>query len=214
MSDFSNATAALAQEYRDAVQSLADDLIGAIGDSVTTRNEFIEHLHESVDSHSWVIYTTKAQVVALVSDNAGRAVSEFGAEFIVENGEISWSRIAYAALEQDVIDEILRCNVNINDDDLFSIATHLSSLGIDTSSVGDGYDTVAHLAAAWIESDTVNDPLEWIAANVVDPEIALDLECSHVDPEEFDDLPAATKTAFAEGKLTDKDIKEAVTNGA
>lgn len=213
MSDFSNATAALAQEYREAVQSLADDMIGAIGDSVTTRDEFIEHLHELVDSHSWVIYTTNAQVVALVSDNAGRAVSEFGAEFIIEDGEISWPRIAYAALEQDVIDEILP-DVNINDDDLFSIATHLSSLGIDTSSVGDGYDTVAHLAAAWIESDTVNDPLEWIAANVVDPLIALDLECESVDPEEFDDLPAATKTAFAEGKLTAKDIKEAVTNGA
>lgn len=213
MSDFSNAIDALTQEYREAVQSLADDMIGSIGDSVTTRDEFLEYLHESVDSHGWVIYTTKAQVVALVSDNAGRAASEFGAEFIIEDGEISWPLIAYAALEQDVIDEILP-DVDINDDDLFSIATQLSSLGIDTSSVGDGYDTVAHLATAWIESDTVNDPLEWIAANVIDPEIALDLECSRVDPDEFDDLPAATKTAFAEGKLTAKDIKEAVTNGA
>lgn len=58
--------------------------------------------HETLDAHSWVIYTAKAQAVLATSDNDGAMAEEYGADGVVEDGALQWSRLAYCAMEADV----------------------------------------------------------------------------------------------------------------
>lgn len=52
-------------EYREEIRALAAE---AIRECNGDREAIDEWLHESIDSHEWVIYTFKAQFVALVCE--------------------------------------------------------------------------------------------------------------------------------------------------
>lgn len=97
----------LRKEYFDTVRGIVADLERAIKDKeVTTEDEAQDWLHETVDGCQDVIYTYRAQQVLLHSDNSDAYSSEYGEEGIIENGQIQWSRMAYAALMADVRDAI------------------------------------------------------------------------------------------------------------
>jgi hypothetical protein len=120
LESFRDAIGGLTRVYRDHVQSCADDLIEAVqGGEFTDRDEFVERISQDCDGDEWVIYTDKAQVVALISDHSGYAAENFGGESLVKDGQINWALIAYCALEQDIIEALERSGFDVNDDDLF-----------------------------------------------------------------------------------------------
>jgi hypothetical protein len=106
----------LRADYYQEVASVADDLLQALKNGeVTDREGALDWLHETLDSHRRVIYTAQAMEVVLVSDNDGAYDDNYGAEGIVEDGQIQWSRLAYAAMEADVFDNLrTRDNFDIN----------------------------------------------------------------------------------------------------
>lgn len=77
-------------------------------------------MHETVDSDGRVIYTAKAQAVCLVSSNGGAFVEEFGTDGLVQNGDLHWSGMAYAAIEADIYAELDSRGLDVNEDDLAS----------------------------------------------------------------------------------------------
>lgn len=109
--------------YCQHVKECAEDLVDRIdrGD-INDCEGFHTALHEDVDGDGWVIYTSKAKLVCMVSDH-----SEYGVESgtvddsCFKNG-IPWDKLAYCALEQDIIEWLLlhedETGVDINQDDL------------------------------------------------------------------------------------------------
>jgi hypothetical protein len=107
-----------ANEYRDTLQGIVEDLKRAIVDGeVTDRDGAMDWLHDTIDGHHDVIYTACAREVCNQSRNEDAYADQFGPEGIVEDGAIQWSRLAYCALEADVLeaignlDEWFQCSV-------------------------------------------------------------------------------------------------------
>jgi len=74
-------------------------------DAVEYDRNTLEALHEAIDGHSWVIYTTKAQLVLAYSPSDGYAVSEWGSDVVLQDdGALNWSALAFGALYADVLD--------------------------------------------------------------------------------------------------------------
>ena len=111
---------ALQQAYNEEIRAMADDYAkrikaGDFGD----RDEFLTDVHETLDSHEFVIYTFKAQCVCLASDNSGAFVDNFGNEGLTKDGATNWEAMAYCAMEADLFDRLDADGVDINDDDTF-----------------------------------------------------------------------------------------------
>jgi len=68
------------------------------------RERLSDMLHETIDGHQWIIYTSYNYDVMRFSDNEGYAVSEFGAESVIDDGALIVSAIAFWALHQDVLE--------------------------------------------------------------------------------------------------------------
>ena len=77
--------------YRQHVRDRAEDIAELIGDEITDRDNFFDRVHEEVDSDAWVIYTNVAQAIVL----------------------------SYAALEQDIFEQLNAMGYDINDDATF-----------------------------------------------------------------------------------------------
>ena len=86
------------QKYQQAISDLAD---------------------ETLDGHSFCIYTAESQDVIRHSNNDGAAADNFGADGIVQDGQLNWGLMAYCAIEQDVLEEIGRQGHDVNDEDSF-----------------------------------------------------------------------------------------------
>jgi hypothetical protein len=96
-----------AREYRDTVQGIVEDLKRAIRDGdVTDEDGASDWLHETVDGHHDVIYTSCAMEVCRQSRNDGAYFDDFGDEGAVSNSGIEWSKLAYCALLADVREAI------------------------------------------------------------------------------------------------------------
>jgi len=69
-------------------------------------NEFCEalsdRLHETIDSHPWVIYTAYNYDILRHADNDGYAIDNFGAECAVVDGVLQTGVLAYGALYANV----------------------------------------------------------------------------------------------------------------
>lgn len=76
------------------------------------REKLQEYLWQTVDGDAWVVYTAQAQAVCFVSDNDGAYVDNYGADGLVENGSVNWSRMAYAAMEADIYEHL---DIDLND---------------------------------------------------------------------------------------------------
>ena len=105
------------QEYRQEISDLAESLVDEMENH--DRDSWLEYMHETIDGHSFCIYTAESQDVIRHSNNDGAAVDNFGADGIVQDGQLNWAMMAYCAIEQDVLEEIDRQGHDVNDDDSF-----------------------------------------------------------------------------------------------
>ena len=62
-----------------------------------------ERLHETIDGHQWIIYTSYNYDVMRFSDNEGAAIEDMGSDVLVKDGSLNTALIAYCALEADVV---------------------------------------------------------------------------------------------------------------
>jgi len=106
----------LRAEYWADVRGVAEDLKERLAKGeFSDRDEFIEALDQDVDGHQRIIYARQAQECLLFSDNDGAYIDEFGAEGVVEDGSLMWSRLAYAAFRADIVDYFDSIGVDVND---------------------------------------------------------------------------------------------------
>jgi hypothetical protein len=105
----------LRAEYWQHVRDLGESIVGECrkGEIADTK-ALCERIHEDCDGDSWVIYTAKAMDVLRYSDNSGRYAEEYGTDGLTEGGDIAWSRLAYAALEGDLMERI-GADLDVND---------------------------------------------------------------------------------------------------
>lgn len=114
---FEDAISALRAEYYSDLRDIAREIKLAIEDGeIEDRDSLLERVHETCDGNQWVIYTQNAQVVLLVSSNDGAYGDEYGPEGMVSDGSIEWSRLAYAAMERDLMEQLDSEGVNVNGD--------------------------------------------------------------------------------------------------
>ena len=99
--------AVCASRYRETVADIAEDLKRAIRDGEITDTDDAETwLHETIDGHGDVIYTSRAQDVCRHSSNDAAYFDDFGSDGAVGDGGIEWSKLAYCALLADVREEL------------------------------------------------------------------------------------------------------------
>jgi hypothetical protein len=95
------------REYEATIRGIVEDLTRAIKDKeVTDRDGAMDWLHETIDGHHDVIYTYAAMEVCRQSKNDQAYFDQFGSEGAMDESGIQWSRLAYCALEADVLEEI------------------------------------------------------------------------------------------------------------
>jgi hypothetical protein len=97
-------------EQRDYLDDVTSTAQGFIDDckSGNITGDLNDALHEIIDGSARVIYTWKAKMCVVWSDNDGAYFGEFGAEGAVGLDGINWSALAYSAFMADVREEIER----------------------------------------------------------------------------------------------------------
>ena len=103
---FDDAMNILRRWYHDEIRSLAEEAVLEFpfpadeNDDDENEEDRDTWLHETIDGHEFVIYTAKAQAVALASDNADAEEDETGEKSTDD------SRRAYYAMRADVREQI------------------------------------------------------------------------------------------------------------
>lgn len=115
--NLSDSLRTITSEYMEQIEDIALDLIEEFVEYPDPNRDIYDRLHESIDSHSWVIYTFKAKMVLLVSDNPGAMIDDYGADGVVTDGDINWSAMAFCAMQADVNDWLNRYEVELWDSD-------------------------------------------------------------------------------------------------
>ncbi len=96
----------LRAEYYQGVRGLAQEVI----ERVKTGEDMNDVIHETVDGSYWVIYTHANFQVLLCSDHHDAYAENYGGapeRFQTGGGsEVSWAALAFAAMEQDVREQI------------------------------------------------------------------------------------------------------------
>jgi len=96
----------LRAEYYQSVRAAAQDFGRAVKDGeITDQESMSEWVHQTVDGSYWVIYTHANFQVLLCSDNQDAYSEQFG-EPPVEGNSIKWAALAFAAMEQDLLQQI------------------------------------------------------------------------------------------------------------
>jgi len=117
---FKEAVGLLQASYEDHVRDLARYFFAEVkAERVTCGDDADRWIRETVDGDSWVIYTRKAQAVLLCSSNDGAGMED---GLVESTGGMPWSQLAYHAMFQDLVDEIVSMQddhgIDINEDDL------------------------------------------------------------------------------------------------
>lgn len=117
------ALAFLRSDYIDDVDGIAADIEREARERAKDgephlREWLMDYIHETVDGCQRVIYTGLAIEALLFSDNDSAFVDDFGSEGVVKDGAVNYSALAYCAVERDVIAELERRGIDVNDDDL------------------------------------------------------------------------------------------------
>ena len=114
------------QTYPEVVAEAAENLIDELRDEFkegitgeALSEILLERLWENCDSHQWVIYTALAKQIMCESRNSGAYAENYGDEGMVADGDLQWSRLAYAALEQDILEELNRIGFDLNDPEAY-----------------------------------------------------------------------------------------------
>ncbi len=97
------------QEYYAEVRSISDDIAtearsGSHGTGEDCREWLLEYLHETIDGHSFCIYTQKSQFVLAHSNNDGYMIEAWGSEGVVKDCSVNWAGLAFGALYADVME--------------------------------------------------------------------------------------------------------------
>jgi hypothetical protein len=96
----------LRAEYYQGVRGIAQDFARAVKDGeITDQDGMREWLHQTIDGSYWVIYTHANFQVLMCSDHHDAYSEEFG-EAPVQDEDINWAALAFAALGRDVNDQI------------------------------------------------------------------------------------------------------------
>ena len=103
--------------YWDDVKGMAESLVDEIPNM--DRDEWLQHMNESIDGSSTVIYTHEAKKCLNETNNETAGIDSLGADGFDYTNGIPWSAFAYFAFEADVLEEIDRLGVDVNDDDTF-----------------------------------------------------------------------------------------------
>lgn len=105
------------REYWQDVKDMADSIMEyAKDEGYPDREAILEHIHESIDGCGRVIYTWKAKMCVIYSENDGAYFDNFGSEGAVSDGGIEWSKLAYCAFEADVMEELSDREFDVNAD--------------------------------------------------------------------------------------------------
>jgi hypothetical protein len=110
--DVKAATHILTMDYYNDCRSVAQDLAQRMKDGEV--DDFSQSLNEAIDSTQRITYTFQAKLGLILSDNGDAYVDDFGTEGIVEGGNIMWERMAFVAMERDVIKELEVRDVDVN----------------------------------------------------------------------------------------------------
>jgi hypothetical protein len=103
-----DAHAVLRASYYREIRGLADDLLDELKrGALEVDGEAVDRwIHETLDGHQRVIYTYEAQMVAIISDHDNAYADNYGADGLVQDGAINWAGIAYAAMREDLLEEL------------------------------------------------------------------------------------------------------------
>lgn len=110
--DCNAATTILEQDYFNDVRSVAKSLAREMRDGDV--DDFHDALHQAVDGTQRVIYTHQAKLAVILSPNGDAYFDEFGEEGAVTRDGIQWERLAFVAMQQDVIKELDVRGVDVN----------------------------------------------------------------------------------------------------
>ena len=104
-SEVAEAVRVISTAYRAHVRLLAEEIIAELngGDLEDDRNRELisDRIHEAADGSAWVIYTHRARMVLLVSEDPD-AYMELGVEAMETDGALNWSALAFCALRADI----------------------------------------------------------------------------------------------------------------
>lgn len=90
------------EDYWAEVRNLADECISEARENRWSTDDIETWLHETIDSHEFVIYTGPALDVLRHCSNENAYTDEFGDVPRQEGGGINWHALAYFALLEDV----------------------------------------------------------------------------------------------------------------
>lgn len=100
----------LSREYEQAISRIADEIkakIADLNDDEITDDESLDTwLHETIDSHEFVIYTHRNFQVLRCSSNDAAYADDFGEEGLVKDGNVNWPALTYCAMLADVREEL------------------------------------------------------------------------------------------------------------
>ena len=112
------AVAVLTRDYLAEVNRYAKDYIEEIKKGeYDDRDDFLERLDEDIDGAQRVIYTWRARLGLLVSDNHDIGIDELGAEGFDWSQGIPYSALMYFAFRADIVEAMGRFDFDVNDDD-------------------------------------------------------------------------------------------------
>lgn len=116
--NFSDALSILRADYYGDIRSYAEEIKQEIKDGeIEDRDSLSNRVWEVADGTQWVIYTQKAQIVLLCSDNDNAYADEFGTEGVADEcGGVNWLRLAFAAVHRDIFEQLEAEGVNVYGD--------------------------------------------------------------------------------------------------
>ena len=105
------------QEYWQDVTDMADSIMDyAKDEGYPDREAILDHIHESIDGCARVIYTWKAKMCVVYSKHDDAYFTEYGGEGAADESGINWSKLAYAAFEADVMEDLADRDFDVNAD--------------------------------------------------------------------------------------------------
>lgn len=99
------------QDVHETAKSFAKELKSGDVD------DFGDAIHQLCDDDQRVIYTFKAKVGLLCSDNEDAYMEQTGEPPPVEGDSINWSAMMFYAFQQDIIESLEAHGVDVNDPD-------------------------------------------------------------------------------------------------
>lgn len=111
--DCDAATRILSLDYDQDVLGVAADLARQMKEGEV--DDFHDALHQAVDGSARVVYTWQAKLAVILSENGDAYFEELGEEGACSKDGINWERIAFAAMERDVVQALEARSADPND---------------------------------------------------------------------------------------------------